>query len=556
MLVVTELPERVQILARGLIRKRTENSSTAGFCRCCIWREVLEDKVDAESLQQLRSSSPPSIAANSNNLTTEAGIDVAGTSSACVCTRCGASSLVRRANRRTMSGQTVYMVEREAYLFLLFLDSTHNLQPTDEFWDDIMMDSIRMSKLIKSIHESFQPWMIWPEISSRQCTHDEDRVLGILGLLGFRGDMQLRTGQTLEQQLVHVANSCDPDVMIKVCTVDPRGGPAAGLSWAPNFRDPYAYFGVSGCGLHARAARRCFGHEPFHNIDPEGSLQLLCCPQLKPGKDILQQVLDLRQVEFSLANVDERIKNLGDSERHVEIVKVTEDGMVLKGKAALGGVKPCWREDGSAGKKKAMIGGLRSLSEEDESEVYEEFRGWRNAGGAIELPKEHSPTHCLHFEDGGVILPLIWSLNSQWKTLGWPDAEHFVSYFPELTMALASHPWNPIYLQLLHNEAAVEALPWPVLHRLEDQAIQIEMELWAVLLGSVANGNYHVAMMCMARPSTRKNVQLHKVGMFFFPIEVSDQIFSQHLPTTCFEIGGFGPDLSEFVTLKLTNTAL
>ncbi|MCO5551386.1 hypothetical protein L7F22_004889 [Adiantum nelumboides] len=120
--------------------------------------------------------------------------------------------------------------------------------------------------------------------------------------------------------------------------------------------------------------------------------------------------------------------------------------MVLKGKAAVGGVKPCWREEGSAGQKKAMVGGLYSLPEGDENKGYEEFSGWRNAGGVIELPREHSPTHCLHFRDAGVVIPLIWSLNSQWKTLGRPDAEHFVSYFPELTMALASHPWNPISL--------------------------------------------------------------------------------------------------------------
>ncbi|MCO5601986.1 hypothetical protein L7F22_056113 [Adiantum nelumboides] len=86
------------------------------------------------------------------------------------------------------------------------------------------------------------------EISARNCSNDEDRVLAVLALLGLDGKMlQLRTTETLDEQMLQMCRTmakCNPGNLMRLCSAFARPyitkDSAACLSWAPHFkaRDP------------------------------------------------------------------------------------------------------------------------------------------------------------------------------------------------------------------------------------------------------------------------------------------------------------------------------
>lgn len=84
-----------------------------------------------------------------------------------------------------------------------------------------------------SIHEVIE------EISQRDCSNPEDRVLYILKLLGVENAVQVRTGKTLQMQLLELGrsllNSANEALLLKMCLVDAFGSETQGMSWMPEF---------------------------------------------------------------------------------------------------------------------------------------------------------------------------------------------------------------------------------------------------------------------------------------------------------------------------------
>ncbi|MCO5547415.1 hypothetical protein L7F22_000864 [Adiantum nelumboides] len=76
-------------------------------------------------------------------------------------------------------------------------------------------------------------------VQTRHCSVEEDRLLSILGLLGIAGEHQLRTKQTLDQQLVWLARTLmkeNPKLLINLSTADFEGYTMRCISWLPNLR--------------------------------------------------------------------------------------------------------------------------------------------------------------------------------------------------------------------------------------------------------------------------------------------------------------------------------
>ncbi|KAH7299818.1 hypothetical protein KP509_24G031100 [Ceratopteris richardii] len=77
------------------------------------------------------------------------------------------------------------------------------------------------------------------EISKRDCSNPEDRVLSVLKLLGVEQMLQVRTGRTLQWQLLELGkallNAREEDTLLKLCVVDPFGSKLPGMSWMADF---------------------------------------------------------------------------------------------------------------------------------------------------------------------------------------------------------------------------------------------------------------------------------------------------------------------------------
>ncbi|KAH7420813.1 hypothetical protein KP509_13G024200 [Ceratopteris richardii] len=77
------------------------------------------------------------------------------------------------------------------------------------------------------------------EISIRNCSNPEDRVLSMLKLLGVEQMLQVRTGRTLQGQLIELGRSLleaeQEEMLLKLCLVDPFGNGMPGMSWMPAF---------------------------------------------------------------------------------------------------------------------------------------------------------------------------------------------------------------------------------------------------------------------------------------------------------------------------------
>lgn len=93
--------------------------------------------------------------------------------------------------------------------------------------------SVLGSRIETSIHE------VIVEISQRDCSNPEDRVLSVLRLLGAENTVQVRTGNTLKMQLLELGRSllksAQEELLLTMCIVDGFGSETSGMSWMPEF---------------------------------------------------------------------------------------------------------------------------------------------------------------------------------------------------------------------------------------------------------------------------------------------------------------------------------
>ncbi|MCO5571498.1 hypothetical protein L7F22_025238 [Adiantum nelumboides] len=78
------------------------------------------------------------------------------------------------------------------------------------------------------------------EMQVRNCSNPEDRVLSVLKMLGVEGVMQVRSGKSLEEQIINLARiflqqQQDDATLLQLCLVDGFGNETRGMSWAPHF---------------------------------------------------------------------------------------------------------------------------------------------------------------------------------------------------------------------------------------------------------------------------------------------------------------------------------
>lgn len=77
------------------------------------------------------------------------------------------------------------------------------------------------------------------EIAMRDCSNAEDRVLSVLKLLGVQNLMQVRTGNTLNVQILHLVHSYfkagQEQLLVPWCLKDSFGSETPGMSWMPEF---------------------------------------------------------------------------------------------------------------------------------------------------------------------------------------------------------------------------------------------------------------------------------------------------------------------------------
>ncbi|MCO5601011.1 hypothetical protein L7F22_055127 [Adiantum nelumboides] len=257
------LPKKLYFLVAGLSpstivmcneRIRDQNSKV-GFCACCL-------------LTVEQYSAFLSIAKDGRNLGGVQDEDFLEVQE--VCTTCRTLPLVRKTKVPVDSeGSTIYFVEREAYIFIvglerweILLDASPQTWPSSH-WRCGYQNLIDLYRLLVQAYEP-SPWVIVSQVGERECSqgHEEDRILSILALLGLDGKLQVRTGKTLEEQIVDVGNQSNSHAFIRsLCAVDYQGNVADGMSWAPNFHGPGARHELQGtiggeCAAEVRQVAR------------------------------------------------------------------------------------------------------------------------------------------------------------------------------------------------------------------------------------------------------------------------------------------------------------
>ncbi|MCO5567649.1 hypothetical protein L7F22_021343 [Adiantum nelumboides] len=218
--------------------------SEVGLCKCCttIITQDFSTTTSIEGILSCCGGEVGQIMANGKVGVIEgASLEEEVLERNAVCLLCRTSPLVRFASYLA-PGETLYFVDREAYIFLLSLAqwslsdeisylrnlryrsffSMHRL--LDRLWALMKCDSVRYSTIVD-------------EVSQRDCSVEEDHILGILGLLQVDSKTHLRTGKTLEKQIVDVLRCCSHDVVIELCAVDHVGSSSfKGMSWVPELK--------------------------------------------------------------------------------------------------------------------------------------------------------------------------------------------------------------------------------------------------------------------------------------------------------------------------------
>eukprot|EP00250_Pteridium_aquilinum_P018073 c23927_g1_i1 orf=54-2327(-) len=170
------------------------------------------------------------------------------------CSQCGGAALIRRAKDHRLLPVTVdlYFIDRQCIVRLMIM-AKEQLErfvwkKCDEYaeWKLLRLETLMQQRDAEEEelnlqggrdHAQWDPIQVVVEISKRDCTHDEDRVLSILGLLGVEGAMQLRAGKTLDAQLLHLAQQLthvSPTDLVKLCIAQFAGHTTPGMSWAPS----------------------------------------------------------------------------------------------------------------------------------------------------------------------------------------------------------------------------------------------------------------------------------------------------------------------------------
>lgn len=145
----------------------------------------------------------------------------------------------------------IYFVEREKYFELMDQSSYKSIElgrlPSN-FWTEFKSPLHRLLTILScsdQLRRLQLASLVVREISVRDCSesHDEDRVLSILGLLQVEGKVQLRTGRGLHEQIYDVAQSLVKSspaeehhrLLLLLCVAQYRGSSVNSMSWAPTF---------------------------------------------------------------------------------------------------------------------------------------------------------------------------------------------------------------------------------------------------------------------------------------------------------------------------------
>ncbi|MCO5590410.1 hypothetical protein L7F22_044379 [Adiantum nelumboides] len=159
--------------------------------------------------------------------------DKTSISSETTCPSCGSRPMIRRAKTLEQT-QLSYFVDREVYLALMQCHSR------------LLEVGFKMDKPSCGIQElrglycalategNWRPCHVICEVGWRDCTNEEDRVLGLLGLLGIKLK-KLRTGKPLPEQILKLAKVGGSAMLVELCTVNQKGSALPHMSWAPDF---------------------------------------------------------------------------------------------------------------------------------------------------------------------------------------------------------------------------------------------------------------------------------------------------------------------------------
>lgn len=121
----------------------------------------------------------------------------------------------------------MYLIDRNAYAYALYCTQYEN-DGAREVWQ--LLDRFRtlMEERLDAILS---------EISQRDCSHDEDRVLSVSGLLGLGGKMKqlIGAGRRLDEQILEMGKSLAMErgsvgYLLQLCASFPTAYRVEGLS--------------------------------------------------------------------------------------------------------------------------------------------------------------------------------------------------------------------------------------------------------------------------------------------------------------------------------------
>lgn len=269
--IMEGLDQRFIALVNGLVREKSKK----GLCRCfCVnwsWEEKRKLKMavpeyleawagnfkllDDRCYYELPEDQLVVTAAHEIDVETvdpQQNLEIV--SSNVVCAQCHSLPMIRKA-QYTMPAtnsssicNTIYLVDRGAYLAIMECDygmtQKHTAGPNiGGLHTAPTGPSVHALSHLLAVYKSLQGWrpsQVISEVGQRNCTVEEDRVLGILGLLSIgSGELsQLRSGKGFQAQLVELAKVCSPRILIELCGMDVKACCTVGMSWAPDFHDP------------------------------------------------------------------------------------------------------------------------------------------------------------------------------------------------------------------------------------------------------------------------------------------------------------------------------
>eukprot|EP00250_Pteridium_aquilinum_P017745 c23764_g1_i1 orf=117-1895(-) len=154
----------------------------------------------------------------------------------------GAGDLSRR---KVGSSDNLYFLGAKAYFEMmatLLGVHVHGLQDlSPKLFDDFYE---AFGELASGDQDVFIQTVV-KQIRVRNCSVEEDRVLGILGLIGFKGEHSLESSQGLDAQIIALAKLLFVDkgdiahLLINLCAAEYEGYEVENISWAPDMRaDP------------------------------------------------------------------------------------------------------------------------------------------------------------------------------------------------------------------------------------------------------------------------------------------------------------------------------